>query len=525
MKHVFPHAIMMMLLYLLSACHTASHSSDRYSERSIVILHENDVHCNIEGYASIASLRDAITDTAHVAVVSCGDYLQGGTAGAISGGQFVADVMRSVGYDAVTLGNHEFDYGTERMFALLNYGRLPVTCLNLRSCATGKRPFSPFIMRTYGTKRVAFIGVVTPNTLYSESYAFYDELGRQEYELCPNTLHQEVQEAANQARKAGADYVVVLAHLGEAKNSLRADSHSLIAATRGIDALLDGHTHSVVPCHYVRNADGIEVPVSQTGTKMAYVGKLVITSEGKIIPGLVPDSVIKKQSNRTQEVIDSVNAIMKIKTEQPVCHSRYALKILDDNGRQAVRYMETNAGDIVTDAYRELSGADVAVTNGGGIRNELPAGHLTYGDIISLLPYENNICVVEVTGEEIIDMLESCCQATPQESGDFPQVSGMKFTIDTSRKPRISDLQIYDKKTSAYQPVELTKRYSLATIDYCISGGGLNEKLKNAKILKENLFRYSDIVVKYIKENLNGEIPDCYAAPQGRITIIRGKKK
>lgn len=513
-----------MLLHLLSACRTTEQSSDTHRERSIVILHENDVHCNIEGYASITSLRDVIADTAHVAVVSCGDYLQGGTAGAISGGQYVADVMRSVGYDAVTLGNHEFDYGTERMFALLNSGRLPVTCLNLRSCATGKRPFSPFIMRTYGTKRVAFIGVVTPNTLYSESYAFYDEQGRQTYELCPNTLYQEVQEAANQAREAGADYVVVLAHLGEAKNSLRADSHSLIAATKGIDALLDGHTHSIVPCHYVKNADGVKVPISQTGTKVEYVGKLVITSDGKILPGLVPDSVIKKQNNYTQEVIDSVNAIMRIKTEQPVCHSDYALRILDDNGRQAVRYMETNAGDIVTDAYRELSGADVAVTNGGGIRNELPAGHLTYGDIISLLPYENNVCVVEVTGKKIIDMLESCCQATPQESGDFPQVSGMTFVIDTRHKPRIADVRILNRETGEYEAIDLEKKYSLATIDYCISGGGLNEKLKDATMIKENLFRYNDALVKYITENLDGKIPSRYAEPQDRI-IIKSKEK
>lgn len=526
MKYHFIYTILFgTLAWFLSACSISKTASDSMHKKSIVILHDNDVHCNIDGYASIASLRDAISDTAYVATVSCGDYLQGGTAGAISGGQYIVDVMRSVGYDAVTLGNHEFDYGTDNMFSLIADGNLPVTCVNLRECLSGKRPFSPFIMRTYGSSKIAFIGVVTPNTLYSESYAFYDERGRQKYELCPQTLYQEVQGAVNDARKAGADYVIVLAHLGESQNSLRADSHTLISMTRGIDAVLDGHTHSVVPCQYVKNADGIDVPVSQTGTKVAYVGKLLITPNGRIIPNLVADSLIAKKPNHTQAVIDSINAIMRQKTEQPVCHSKYALRILDDEGSLAVRYMETNAGDLVTDAYREITGADVAVTNGGGLRNELPAGNLTYGDIISLLPYDNYICVTEVTGNQIIDMLESCCQATPHKSGDFPQVSGMKFVIDTNRKPRISDLKVYDKKTGAYKPIEADKKYTLATIDYCISGGGLNEKLKGTKLIKENLFRYNDIVVKFITENLKGEIPDCYAAPQGRITIIGKRKK
>lgn len=504
---------------LLTGCKTSHNSiltQQPQSDKSIVILYENDVHCGIEGYAKMAGLRDAVRDTAWAALVSSGDYLQGGTAGAISNGQYIADIMKEMHYDAVTLGNHEFDYKIPRMMELIDFAQLPVTNANLYEQPSNKRVFAPFIMKQYGNRKVAFIGVTTPSAYYTEEYAFIEADGSVHYNLREGDIYQLVQEATDEARKAGADYVIVLSHLGEEENVQNCDSHGLVANTRGIDAVLDGHTHSVVECSYVANKDGKLIPVSETGTKFANVGKLVIDKKGGISTQLIPFSAISSINDRVKTVTDSINAVMAEKVQRVVCKSDYVLEILDAEGRQAVRYCETNAGDLVTDAFRELTGSDIAITNGGGIRTSLKAGDLNYGDIVALLPYDNYLCVIDITGAQIVDLLEACCQFAPVENGDFPQVSGIKFTLDLASKPRISDVKVMNK-AGEYEAIIMDKKYSLATIDYCITGGGLQGKLKTYPITKDKIMLYSDALVKYVTENLNGVIPARYSAPQGRI--------
>ncbi len=487
-------------------------------DKSIVVLYDNDVHCAIEGYAKMAGLRDLVSDTAYVAVVSSGDYLQGGTAGAISHGQYIMDVMKHVHFDAVTLGNHEFDYSVPTMFELLSQLGSPVVCANFCDMSN-KRIFEPYVIKTYGKKKVAFIGAVTPTALYTEAYSFFDKDDKPLYHLSEKNIYALVQEQVDAVRKQGVDYVVVLSHLGEDKNDINVDSHGLVAATNGIDVVLDGHTHSVIPQVKVNNKDGKPVLVTQTGTKYANVGKLVFTPKGDIMTKLVPNSSIALENKEVKQATDSVMSLMNALINRPICKSDYDLIILDENEKQLVRRAETNAGDLVADAYRINTGADVAITNGGGIRSQVKAGNLTYGDIVSLLPYDNYVSVVELTGQELVDVLKACTQFLPVENGDFPQVSGMKFTINVGKGDQISNLVILNKETGNYDPVDLKKKYSLATIDYCITGGGLQGKLKKNTILKPNILLYNDCLIQYVTETLGGQISKEYAAPQGRITI------
>lgn len=487
-------------------------------EKSIVVLYDNDVHCNIAGYAKLAGLRDAISDTAHVAVVSSGDYLQGGTAGAISHGQYIVDVMKKVKYDAVTLGNHEFDYGINEMFDLLKQLDAPVVCANLRDMK-GKQVFSPYIMKQYGAKKVAFIGAVTPGTLRTEAYSFYDKNDKQMYDLAAKDIYTLVQNAADEARKKGADYVIVLSHLGEDPTLENIDSHGLIKATKGIDVVLDGHTHNVVPALMVNNKDGKPVLITQTGTKFWNAGKLLITPEGKITAELINEKNMTRVNPVVQAATDSVLALSNEITSRPICESEVDLVILDDNGRQRVRVAETNAGDIVADAFRMMTDADLGVTNGGGIRTQIKAGKLTYGDMVSLLPYDNYVSVVELTGRELTDMLTATTGNLPNESGDFPQVSGIKFTVNVGKADRITDLVVLNKTTGKYEPVVMDKTYRLATTDYCITGGGMAGKLKNNKVVLDKYIVYNECLIKYVTEKLNSHIGQEYAKPQGRITV------
>jgi len=505
---------------LTTSCKSTSGLNTGKNNKSIVILYDNDVHCGIDGYSKMAGYRDAVRDTADVFLVSNGDYLQGGTTGAISKGQYIVDVMKHVKYDAITLGNHEFDYGMERMFELLAQANTTVVSSNLVEIKTGKHVFNPYIIKTVGKKKVAFVGVTTPTTLATEAYSFFDAKGNQHYDLLPKTVFQAVQNAVNDARKAGADYVIVLSHVGEDATEIGVDSHRLIESTNGIDIVLDGHTHSVIPTETVNNKDGKPVLITQTGTKFNNIGKLVIAPNGKMSTSLVPINDIKNVNAEVQAAIDSVSALSAELVNRHICKSEVDLRILDEKGDQQVRFAETNAGDIVTDAYRIMTGADIALTNGGGIRTEVKAGDLTYGDIVSLLPYDNYVCVLEVKGSKIVELLKANTSILPLEDGQFPQASGIKYTAVVADHS-IKDVQILNTTTNEYEPIDLDKNYTLATIDYCITGGGMRSILKDQKVVKESVMLYNDALIQYVTEKLNGHIGQEYAKPQGRITVIK----
>lgn len=502
----------------------------RRKPKSIVILYENDVHCAIDGYPVLAGLRAQVADTANVAVVSSGDFLQGGTSGAISHGEYITAIMQTVGYDAVTLGNHEFDYQVSRMVELIDKSGIPVTCTNFFELGKTKPYYVPYIIKKVGKKKIAFIGTVTPTTLSTEQYAFFDKKGNQLYDLRPTQVYQLVQEAVKAARKKGAKYCIVLSHLGEDDNDMHITSHGLVAATTGIDAVLDGHTHSVIPCQLVANKQGRMIPVSQTGTKFFNVGHLLIDEKGRVSTRLIPirdtetkeicPSVLSRTSgtlDRTQAATDSINRLVDEQTARVVCHSDFPISILDSTGVQVVRCSETNAGDLVCDAFCAVTGAQIAINNGGGIRNQLSAGDLTYGDIISLLPFENYLETVEVTGQDIIDVLEECCQSLPELNGQFAQVSGLRYTVDTGKHPRVQGVEVL--KDGKYEPIQPDRKYVLCTTDYCIDGGGMYGRLKDCRRLKESIIRYNDALIKYVTEHLNGKIPEVYRKPQGRIII------
>lgn len=278
-------------------------------EKAIVILYDNDVHCAVEGYTRIAGLRDAIvkSDTALVAIVSCGDYLQGGEVGSKSQGQYIVDIMRNVGYDAVTLGSQEFDYGVPRLMELLPNLNASILCANLFKAGSKAHCYGPYVVRNYGKRWVAFVGVTTPNAMETENEAFFDAEDKQLYDLrSPEEICQLVQKAVDEARDKGAEYVVALTHLGELPSASTLTSQELIANTRGIDVVLDGFTHSVIESKEVPNIDGKMVLVSQTGTQFANVGKLVINADGKISTSLIPTQTIAYENQTVRQTIDSV---------------------------------------------------------------------------------------------------------------------------------------------------------------------------------------------------------------------------
>lgn len=508
--------VLLLAAVALVGCSTHKNVAQPSEQKSIVIIYENDVHGNIGGYAKLAGLRDAIaqSDTAWAAVVSCGDYLSGGVACSLNKGEYITEIMNSVHYDAITLGNHEYDFGVPRLLELLPKMNTSVVCSNLFTYG-GHTPLLPsYVIKTYGKKRVAFVGVSTPESMLSESYSFFDSEGHQLYDMRTDEVYQLVQDATDEARRKGADYVVLLAHLGEVNAETGIGSAGLVAATRGIDAVLDGHTHETIVRHDLPNIDGKPVPVTQTGTQFANYGKLVIAPNGHIITSLVAKADNSFSSSKVEATVDEVNKRIDMEVSRELCTVQFELTINDADGNRLVRKGETNLGDLATDAYRKAMKADIGLQNGGGLRNSIKAGVVTMGDVINALPFENYIVKLEATGAQIVETLQAHIAQLPAEDGSFLQVSGMRYTVH-SRSHTVTDVEVFDAATGTYQPIDLSRRYTIGTIDYTYKG----HILTGATLLETSAQLYANCVADYFGSLTSAEL-DAYEKAQGRITII-----
>ncbi len=528
MKNIFTlPTLFLTALLMLSAC--SDHESgggDAAGAKSIVVYYENDVHCAIEGYDKLASLRALTADTALVGVVSAGDFLQGGRAGALSRGGYIYNILKTIKYDAMTLGNHEFDFGIARLLELFPSrtdgadATLPMTCLNFTQGAEKSRIYPAYMMRTYGNKRVAFVGVTTSDPEFSYQYVFgTDESKAKQYTLNNDVIYTMVQQTVDDARRAGADYVVVLSHLGELTSS-HVNSHSMIATTRGIDAVVDGHSHSEIPCEYVKDLDGREVPISQTGAQFRKIGKLLIDKSGHLSLGLIDATDVPTVHTVTSDSIASVQAQMKTVTEQFIAHTDFDL-VAQDGSFWIIRTQETNIADIVTDAIRDYTGAEIAVVNAGAIRTGLQAGDINYGSIIDMFPYEEPLQTLKVPGEALLELATKCSSKLPENSGSFMQVSGMRFTVNTLEGNAVSQVEVYDREAQQYLPLDLDRIYTVAAATYCVTGGGLYGVLSRYPVIKIFETLSPRVVGNYIKKVYDeGRIGD-YATVDNRITIIK----
>ena len=541
--------VLVLLLSCLAGCSTEKQQED------IVILYTNDVHCAVDadiGYAGLAAYKNWMEEKIpYVTLVDCGDALQGDTIGAVSQGEYLVDIMNQVGYDFAVLGNHEFDYGMEQLSALLEKSEAQYLGCNIRYTGEGNSAVSslkPYEIVSYGDTEVAFVGVSTPESIAKSTPSYFmDDTGNFVYDFYGGSgeeLYAHVQKTVDECREEGADYVIVLAHLGVDEASAPFCSADLIAGTTGIDAVLDGHSHSVLPCDVLNNKDGEKVLLSSTGTGLTNIGQLVITADGNITAGLIggfPD-----KDTETDFFVKEIQSQYEEELEQVLARTDVPLTTESESGIRLIRSRETNLGDFCADAYRAVAGADIAFVNGGGIRADIETGDITYGDIIAVHPYGNTLCVAEVSGQEILDALEMASRSTLAEigngenavgeSGAFLQVSGLKYTIDTSipstvdvdeagmfvscgENRRVKDVQVLQEDGS-YVPIDPAKTYTLASHNYLIKqgGDGLNMFMDNTLTMDEGMLDYQ-VLVTYITDHLGGTIGSDYAQPQGRITV------
>ena len=511
----------------------------------IVILHTNDVHCGIEdglsyaGVAAYAKELEAVVGEENLTLVDAGDAVQGGPIGTLTQGEYLVDIMNQVGYDIFTPGNHEFDYQIPRLLELTGMMDAQVVSSNFVDLSTGESVFSPYAVLDYGEVQVGYVGITTPESFTKSTPAYFqDENGNYIYGFCEGNsgqdLYDNVQASVDAARAEGADYVVAVAHLGVEETSAPWRSTDVIANTTGIDVMIDGHSHTAIDGQAVANEAGETVLLNQTGTKLAAIGQIVIDpATDEITAGLVTDYANRDAD--TQAFLDTINAEFDDVLSQVVARTDVALTTVDPTtGARIIRNLETNLGDLCADAYRSVLDADVALVNGGGIRADIPAGDITYGQIISVHPYSNQATSVRATGQQLLDALEMGARNTPGENGGFLQVSGMTYTIDTTVPSSVvtDDKGNFLRVDGEYRvkdvtvngaPLDLTATYVVAAHDYMLLDGGDGMVMfQGDEVVKDRVMPDNEVLIQYIRDGLGGAVGAQYADPygQGRITVL-----
>ncbi len=533
-----------MVLGLMTTVFAADEKSN-----DIVILHTDDAHCGVNdnlGYAGVAAYKAEMQKTHnYVALVDCGDAIQGESIGTLSAGAYLVDIMNEVGYDFAAFGNHEFDYKLPQLAKLTKQAKYQYLACNFKYIGKGTSDlnYKPYEIVTYGDKKVAFIGIVTPESFTKSTPAYFqDESGNYIYSFSEDetgtALYETVQKTVDEVRAAGADYVIAMGHLGNEGITDRWTSKAVIANTTGIDAVLDGHDH-IAGVQKVANKDGKQIVLTEPGTKFENLGKLTIKTDGTITAELISPKEFTEKDAGITAYITKLTDTFKEYVSKVVAKSSIALPDKDENGNRLVRNHETALGDLCADAFRVMMDADIGIMNGGGIRKPIKAGDITLDNILSVFPWGNLPCKMEVTGQTVLDMLEMGAINYPEESGGFLSVSGLKYTImagvpssieltdkgefsKVAGKYRVTNVQVLNKKTNEYEPLDLNKTYTLGGIDYTIlyCGDGFT-MFNDSKVLKAGDASYTDaqMIVDYIENKLGGTIGEEYAKPQGRISV------
>lgn len=523
-------------------------------KKDLVVLFTSDVHCGVDrsfGYVGLKAIRNQLErEGCHVLLVDNGDAMQGGPLGLLTQGEAMIELMNRMGYDIAIPGNHDFDYGMERFLSLTEAADFPFICCNFNR--EGQLVFPPYIMKEFDGVKLAFVGVTTPQTLYTSTPRYFqDENGNFIYGFMQGNdgadLYEAVQRAADDARSEGADYVILLGHLGHDAVAIPYTYADVLGHTTGIDAMLDGHSHDTSKV-VMQNRDGREIIRQASGTQLEGIGWLRISAaDGSLDTGLytwsdpVPAPKLLGIENEMSAVVDEaqnalgewLNTKVGVSTAEQTIYDPTAS---DEYGKPLliVRVSETNLGDLVTDAFRAQSGADVAIDCAGSIRTNLPKGDITLSNLLSIYPFGNHVSMRQITGQQLLDALEWGVKDVPGGFGGFLQVSGLSYEFNPNIKSscQMDENNMFAGVTGEYrvknvtvggEPLDLERTYKVAAMDYLLLNHGNGFTMfDGGKILWQSEDLDYLVVARYIRDGLNGVVGEAYENPygQGRIVAV-----
>lgn len=505
---------------ILSACGQKNNGKD------ITIVYTNDVHSYIDNnvnedgssisgeglrFSNVAAMvKDMEAEGKDVILVDAGDTIQGDIYGAMDEGENIIGIMNAAGYDVAAPGNHDFDYGLYRFFELSEKADFDYISCNFRVTESGETALPATRMFEFDGVKVAFIGITTPDTFTSSTPVYFqNEKGEFIYTFDGadrvSDLYDSVQSAIDSVRKE-ADFVIAIGHVGtgldEKKKGIA--SENIIANTTGLDAFIDGHSHNVIEGQPVKDKKGKTVILTQTGNYLDAVGVMTLSAKGGVSAAIVTeynraDEAVAELEKKCIEEVEG-----KMDEQVAVLDNDLYIGNPDEPSKRYIRSTELNLGDMMADSIywffneRLFLDCDVVIQNAGGIRSSIAKGNITYADIKKVEPFGNMVCLISATGREIVDALEMGVVNIgtwdeewniPAESGGFLQVAGIRYTVDASVESsvvtdgsgmykeingdyRVKDVQVYNRLSGEYEPIDPDKEYQVGGINYLLRNGG-----------------------------------------------------
>ncbi|MBO6111239.1 MAG: bifunctional metallophosphatase/5'-nucleotidase [Methanobrevibacter sp.] len=525
----------------------------------IIILHTNDVHCGIMdkiGYDGLMLYKKELQKKyKYVLTVDVGDHIQGGTIGLISKGEDIINIMNEIGYDVAILGNHEFDYGVEQLDKCKSKLNCSYICANYCLTKDKKPIYDPYKIIEVGSKKIAFIGVATPQTISKTFlHEILDEDNNIKYDFLTDNngqkLYSTIQKYITEVKEKGANYVIILAHLGNDGDApYEFTSDGFLANIEGVDAMLDGHTHRVYS-QKSKDKNGKNITLCQTGTKLANIGVLKIATDGTITSELISEvpepndktsalSVKRGDINRwvdkdMNDYLGGIEALHADELNEVIGKVDFDMKINADSSgdskKQISRSEEVSLGDLVADAIRAAGNGDIGLINAGSIRADLFNGEITYGEVLNVLPFSADIIVKEIPGKNILDALELGVMHLPGKSSIFLQVSGISFkvnatfdssvevTSDGTFKGVRGERRVYDVKVGNVA-LDENKKYRISFDNYIAGGGDGFSMFSEFEEIASTSKTDNQAFITYITEDLKGVIPEQYRTSANRIII------
>ena len=535
----------------------------------IVILNTNDVHCCVQdtiGYDGLMLYKKQLLKKYNnVLVVDAGDHIQGGVIGLITNGEAIIEIMNKIGYDVATIGNHEFDYKIPQLETcekMLNCSYISTNyCYNKNKTSI----YKPYKIIDLNGTRIGFIGVSTPQTL-SKTYlnSVVDENGKQVYDFLTENksqaLYDKIQKDIDELKnKENCTYIIILGHLGILGDALEENtSAGVVKNLEGIHALIDGHSHKVYSIN-TPDKNSRNVILAQTGTKLANIGVLIIHENGTLSqknleeipyePSLAEETlnitrngkvyyVDKEMNNYINEMFDSFSNELN----QIIGYTPFPLNVFKniteskESHTQLSRLNENPLCSLVCDSFKELGEADICIMNAGAVRTDIDQGNISYQEVIDTMPFSNDALVKEITGQIILDALEFGVRSLPNPTSRFPQVSGITFKVDESINSSVivdeneffksvnGPRRVYNVKING-EDLDVNKKYSIASSSFILDGGDGYSMFTNCEIIKTAFGVDNEVLMKYIKDDLNGTVPYKYQKAEGRIIKTNGKEK
>ena len=549
---------LLLALAMLVSLAVAEEAAAPALQKNLVILYTSDVHCGISqgwGYAGLYAIKESLSADNYVLLVDDGDAIQGEPIGTMTKGEALIDIMNAVGYDIAIPGNHEFDYGMDRFLELTKKASFPYISANFNK--EGELVFQPYVIKEFDGVKIAFVGVTTPTTPRTSTPRYFkDENGNYIYGFMQDengeAVYAAVQKAVDDARAEGAQYVILMGHLGDEEECTPWKYSDVLGNTTGIDVMLDGHSHDTNQV-VMKNKDGQDVIRSACGTKMENIGAVTITTDGKISAELytwnqkTAAPKLLGLKNAVSEAVSAASDVLNAKLQEVVASTTADLIIYDPEAKteegkpvRIIRRTETNLGDLCADAYLDQSGdADIAIVNGGGIRVNIKKGDITLNDILKVHPFGNSLTVIEATGQQVLDALEWSVHSLPGEFGGFDQVAGLTFEYDsTIPSPCVQDdNQMFDHVDETMErrvrnvkvggePIDPEKIYKIASHDYqLLENGDGYTMFKGCKVLQQSVKLDNQVLIDYITGTLGGVVGEGYEEPygQGRIVSVNAE--